>query len=36
MTPIPGEKQPSGEFSTQEHIGVLTMFFCSEAAAETR
>jgi 3-hydroxybutyrate dehydrogenase len=31
-----GEKQPSLEFATPEQIGALTVFLCSEAAAQVR
>jgi 3-hydroxybutyrate dehydrogenase len=31
-----GEKQPSQEFVTPEQIGALTVFLCSEAAAQIR
>jgi 3-hydroxybutyrate dehydrogenase len=31
-----GEKQPSQEFVTPEQIGALTLFLCSEAAAQIR
>lgn len=31
-----GEKQPSQEFATPEQIGALTVFLCSEAAAQVR
>ena len=31
-----GEKQPSQEFATPEQIGALTVFLCSEAAAQIR
>jgi len=31
-----GEKQPSREFATPEQIGALTVFLCSEAAAQIR
>jgi 3-hydroxybutyrate dehydrogenase len=30
------EKQPSHEFATPEQIGALTVFLCSEAAAQIR
>lgn len=31
-----GEKQPSGEFATPEHMGALAVFLCSEAADQIR
>ena len=31
-----GEKQPSREFATPQQIGALTVFLCSEAAAQIR
>jgi 3-hydroxybutyrate dehydrogenase len=31
-----GEKQPSREFATPEQIGALTVFLCSDAAAQIR
>ena len=31
-----GEKQPSLEFATPEQIGALTVFLCSDAAAQIR
>jgi 3-hydroxybutyrate dehydrogenase len=30
------EKQPSQEFAIPEHIGALTVFLCSDAAAQIR
>ena len=30
------EKQPSAEFVTQEQIGALAVYFCSDAAAQVR
>jgi 3-hydroxybutyrate dehydrogenase len=35
-TDLLSEKQPSHEFATPEHIGALTVFLCSEAAAQIR
>jgi 3-hydroxybutyrate dehydrogenase len=31
-----GEKQPSQDFVTPEQIGELTLFLCSDAAAQVR
>lgn len=30
------EKQPSGDFVTEEQLGKLVLFFCSDAGAEIR
>jgi 3-hydroxybutyrate dehydrogenase len=35
-TELLSEKQPSHEFATPEQIGALTVFLCSEAAAQIR
>ena len=35
-TQLLSEKQPSHEFATPEQIGALTVFLCSEAAAQIR
>ena len=34
MAPILGEKKPLREYATPEHVGVLRVFLCSEAARE--
>ena len=35
-TQLVSEKQPPHEFATPEQIGALTVFLCSEAAAQIR
>ena len=34
VAPILGEKKSLREYATPEHVGVLTVFLCSEAARE--